>query len=279
MLQLEIPTVTVAEAIAAVTQRMRLQPHSSRILARTADMEAAEKLYITAGYNGELHALGRELPATGNDSEYLVYAYDGGLVAGKQGRVIYDRIMEGTPHERCPLCGRGIATTLDHQLPKSEYPLLAIIPANLVPACSACNQRKSSKAPVDASDMLLHPYFDELGAHRWLRARIHEESPARAEYFIEPADTWSITFTDRVVKHFNFFGLGRQYAVAAAGKLATARIRHAGLLERAGSDELRLHLAEAAEGHWLVSGNTWEGALYAALAESDWYVNGGMNEI
>ncbi|MET9166393.1 HNH endonuclease [Streptomyces griseoincarnatus] len=279
MLQLEIPKVTVTQAVAAVTRRMRLQPHAERILARTADMEMAESLYIAAGHNGELHALGSEIPEAAEDSEYLLYAYEKGLVAGKQGREIYDEIMQGTPHERCPLCGRGIATTLDHQLPKTEYPLLAIIPANLVPACGPCNQKKSGKAPTDASELLLHPYFDRLGTSRWLQARIHEESPARAEYFIEPGSDWSVAFTDRVVRHFTYFGLGRQYAVAAAGKLATGRIRHAGLLERAGAGELRLHLEEAAEGHWSVSGNTWEGALYAALARSDWYVNGGMNEM
>ncbi|QUW91918.1 hypothetical protein [Streptomyces sp. V17-9] len=277
MLQLEIPQVTVTEAIAAVTQRMRLQPHTDRIIARAGDMRAAEKLYVAAGHDGELHAVSADLPAIGGDGEYLEYAYDGGLVTSKQGREIYDQIMEGAPHERCPLCGRGIATTLDHQLPKSEYPILAIIPANLVPVCGPCNQKKSNKAPADASEMLLHPYFDELGASRWLRAKIHEETPARAEYFIQPGENWSTVLAGRVVRHFNFFGLRRQYAVAAAEKLATSRIRHAGLLDRGGPGELRLHLEEAAEDHWSVSGNTWEGALYTALAESDWYMNGGVN--
>ncbi|WP_107487806.1 HNH endonuclease [Streptomyces sp. M1013] len=279
MLQLDIPEVTVAEAAAAVTQRMRRQPHSTRIQARASDMETAEMLYIAAGHDGNLHNLNGDLPATEGDGEYLIFAYDGGLVASKAGRDIYDQILAGVPFERCPLCGRGIATTLDHQLPKSEYPILAITPANLVPACNTCNQRKSSKDPADASEMLLHPYFDELGTSRWLGARIHEESPARAEYFVKPSDNWGATFSERVVRHFNFFGLRRQYALAAAGKLATDRLQHAGLLQRVGPDELRLHLQEAAEGFWSTAGNTWEGALCSALAESDWYVNGGMNEV
>ncbi|MFJ3815264.1 HNH endonuclease [Streptomyces sp. NPDC090056] len=242
-------------------------------------MEIAEMLYIAAGRDGSLHSLSGELPAEDGDGEYLLYAYDGGLVASLAGRDIYDQILAGAPYERCPMCGRGIATTLDHQLPKSEYPILAITPANLVPACSACNQKKSSKDPADASEMLLHPYFDSLGSSRWLGARIHEESPARAEYFVEPADDWSTEFSERVARHFAFFGLSRQYAIAAAGKLAADRRQHAGLLERAGPDELRLHLKESAEGFWSVAGNTWEGALCNALAENTWYVNGGMNEI
>ncbi|MFJ4860132.1 HNH endonuclease [Streptomyces sp. NPDC088748] len=279
MLQLDIPELTVAEAAVAVTLRMRLQPHSNRIRARKSDMETAELLYITAGHGETLHNLSGELPATGGDGEYLIYAYDSGLVASKAGRDVYDQILAGAPYERCPLCGRGIATTLDHQLPKSEYPILAITPANLVPACSTCNQKKSSKDPADASEMLLHPYFDNLGTSRWLGVRIHEESPARAEYFVTPANDWSAEFSERVVRHFTFFGLSRQYALAAAGKLATDRYQHARLLERAGPDELRLHLKESAEGFRSVAGNTWEGALCVALAESDWYVHGGMNDI
>lgn len=279
MLQLDIPEVTVAEAAAAVTLRMRRQPHSNRIDARTSDMKTAETLYLAAGRDGTLHDLSRQLPATGSDGEYLEFAYDGGLVTSKAGRDIYDQILEGAPYERCPLCGRGIATTLDHQLPKSEYPILAITPANLVPACNKCNQRKSSKDPTDETETLLHPYFDSLGTSQWLEARIHEDSPARAEYFVRPGGDWSATFTDRVVRHFTFFGLRRQYALAAAGKLATDRIQHSGLLKRAGPDELRLHLQEAAAGYWSTAGNTWEGALCNALADSQWYVNGGMNEI
>lgn len=279
MLQLDIPEVTVTEAAEAVTRRMRRQPHSSRIQARAADMETAEMLYIAAGHDGTLHNLSGKIPAPGSDGPYLIFAYDGGLVTSRAGRDIYDQILAGAPFERCPLCGRGIATTLDHQLPKSEYPILAITPANLVPACNTCNQKKSSKDPMDSSEMLLHPYFDQLGTNQWLGTRIHEESPARAEYFVESSEDWSAAFADRVVQHFNFFGLRRQYAIAAAGKLAADRLQHAGLLKRAGPDELRLHLREAAEGHWSIAGNTWEGALCNALAESDWYVNGGMNEI
>jgi len=279
MLQLDIPDVTVKEAARAVTQRMRLQPHSNRIRARTSDMEAAEKMYIAAGHDGTLHDLSDKLPETGNDKEYLIFAYDGGLVTSRAGRDLYDQILAGAPFERCPLCGRGIATTLDHQLPKSEYPILAITPANLIPACSKCNQKKSSADPAEPSEMLLHPYFDDLGTTRWLGVRIHEESPARAEYFVNSGDDWNPTFSARVVRHFRFFGLSRQYAVAAAGKLATDRLQHAGLLRRAGSNELRLHLQEAAEGYWSTAGNTWEGALCSALAESDWYVNGGMNQV
>lgn len=279
MLQLDIPEVTVTEAAAAVTQRMRRQPHLSRIQARTADMEMAEILYIAAYQDGTLTDLSKKISTAGSDEEYLLFAYDGGLVASKAGRDIYDQILAGTPFERCPLCGRGIATTLDHQLPKSEYPILAITPANLVPACSTCNQKKSNKDAADESEMLLHPYFDQLGTNQWLEARIHEESPARAQFFVRRSQDWSASFSERVARHFDFFGLSRQYALAAAGKLATDRLQHAGLLARAGSDELRLHLHEAADGHWSVAGNTWEGALCTALAKSEWYVNGGMNEV
>ena len=46
---------------------------------------------------------------------------------------------------------------LDHFFDKSTYPYLAICLYNLIPSCSTCNQRKSSKK-ID----ILHPYYESF---------------------------------------------------------------------------------------------------------------------
>jgi hypothetical protein len=46
---------------------------------------------------------------------------------------------------------------LDHFFDKSTYPYLAVCLYNLIPSCSTCNQRKSSKK-VD----ILHPYYESF---------------------------------------------------------------------------------------------------------------------
>lgn len=60
---------------------------------------------------------------------------------------------------RCPICGASFGysqVTLDHVLPKSKYPSLAILPVNLVPICLYCNMRKNSKI----KGRIFHPYFE-----------------------------------------------------------------------------------------------------------------------
>ncbi|HBR5289174.1 HNH endonuclease [Klebsiella pneumoniae] len=64
----------------------------------------------------------------------------------------------------CPCCGEpGKPTTLDHYLPKTAYPELAIIIANLTPMCNECQQNKSSDYhDENGNKIYIHPYFDPI---------------------------------------------------------------------------------------------------------------------
>lgn len=72
----------------------------------------------------------------------------------------------------CPYCGRAFTGAvrrksgklirtdqLDHFLPKSKYPQLALSLWNLIPSCGACNNRKSD----DCEEDILYPYAEEMG--------------------------------------------------------------------------------------------------------------------
>ena len=64
----------------------------------------------------------------------------------------------------CPSCGEsGKPGTLDHYLPKSEFPELSVVIANLTPMCSECQGRKSSDYKnADGKKLFIHPYFDAI---------------------------------------------------------------------------------------------------------------------
>lgn len=76
---------------------------------------------------------------------------------------MYDALKGGRDEGLCPLCAHRDVEAPDHQLPKSKYPLLSVVPVNLVPACHRCNAIKSDADPKTASEQALHPYFDDLG--------------------------------------------------------------------------------------------------------------------
>ncbi|WP_217519849.1 hypothetical protein [Vibrio metschnikovii] len=85
----------------------------------------------------------------------------------KQGQTPFT-ILEEVRNEHgllfCPSCGEdGAPGTLDHYLPKTEFPELAFCIANLTPMCSTCQGKKSSDyLTTDGRKAFLHPYYDEI---------------------------------------------------------------------------------------------------------------------
>lgn len=96
-----------------------------------------------------------------SDMEYL---YNKKLVGGNaECRKYYEALLN--PEETdftCPFCGIDSIQSLDHYLPKSKYPALAITPVNLVGMCSDCNRGKSNSEIKSISEHLLHPYFSNV---------------------------------------------------------------------------------------------------------------------
>ena len=78
--------------------------------------------------------------------------------------VILDKLRRKHNLLFCPCCGEpGKPTTLDHYLPKTSYPELSIIIANLTPMCSECQQNKSSDyMDTNGKKIYIHPYFDAI---------------------------------------------------------------------------------------------------------------------
>lgn len=62
------------------------------------------------------------------------------------------------PVDKCPYCGMGEATTLDHFLPKSVYKELATCRLNLVPLCWKCNLEKKDKD----FNGFIHSYYQDF---------------------------------------------------------------------------------------------------------------------
>lgn len=57
----------------------------------------------------------------------------------------------------CPMCGGTSVATLDHVLPKANYPEFSVLSFNLVPSCDGCQRRRSNKGALYE---FIHPYFD-----------------------------------------------------------------------------------------------------------------------
>jgi hypothetical protein len=194
------------------------------------------------------------------------------------GRPLYDKLLSSCAHGRCPLCGQRVVSTLDHHLPKSQYPALSVVPINLIPACADCNKAKIDSVPKTASQETIHPYFDDVESDLWLYAKVVETSPAALHFFVESPIACDAAKAKRIKYHFKVFKLSYLYTSHAATELVNIRDRLAQLFFQAGYEGVVAHLNEEAKSRQSTYMNSWQTAMYKALASSDWYCSGGFSE-
>ena len=204
----------------------------------------------------------------------LVDLYSKCMVAQtKPARAYYDQLMMLAPNGKCPFCGFGQATTLDHFLSKARYPAFSTLDANLVPACTDCNGGKVASEST-AENQILHPYFEDkcIEAESWLFAEILESAPACTRYFARPPDCWPMELKLRVENHFNSLGLAKRFSTEAATALSSL---YEQMQMLPNSADRKAHLDFLAITECRVRKNSWLAALYVALAANDWYLNIG----
>lgn len=196
----------------------------------------------------------------------------------KPAREIYDWLLSKAPLGRCPFCGIGHASTLDHYLPKTKFPQLSVVPLNLVPSCKDCNTGKSTAIATAAAEQCLHPYFDHENYinEQWLYAEVICTMPATIRFFVQAPAHWDNISSKRVQFHFRDFNLGSRYSVEASNQIACLRDTLSCYRELLGVDGLKQHLMIEAQAHSDQHCNSWQTAMFQALAESDWYCESGF---
>jgi len=187
----------------------------------------------------------------------------------KPARKIYDSLLSRAPHGRCPFCGIGNASTLDHYLPKSRYPTLSVVPQNLVPSCKDCNTGKRANISTVAETQSLHPYFDNSSviSEQWIFADVESTYPETVRFFVCAPEDWGETLKKRVHSHFADFNLASRFSIEAADELANKRYLLIEFERKNGTQALIDLLSDEADSHFRVHKNSWQTAFYQALHE------------
>lgn len=236
-------------------------------------------LYAKAAASATLHPLKEQLenkPKDEADRDVLVANYKSRLLKSRACRPYYEQLLAAAPYGRCPLCGHRTVSTLDHQLPKKAYPLLAVVPDNLVPACADCNRMKNDTVASDSTRQTLHPYFDVADDRRWLYAKVLPTEQRTVVFYAEPSDELAPLMQARIRHHFAEFRLAALYGPQAAREMAGIEVTISGLRHRAGPAAVGDQLRDRAAGWAAYSLNCWQHALYEALAADHGYVSEGL---
>ena len=258
--------------------RVRDRGLKNRLRAVSPLIETAATEYDDAADAGTLHTISREAVVGGNvDNEELVKVYSGRMVpATGPGRPVYDAILAGAPCDRCPLCGVGSVTTLDHHLPKGEYSCLTVTPNNLVPSCEWCQGAKMEAYPTAAGEQTMHPYFDDFQADQWLKAVVRQTAPATFDFLVDAPAGWEATRIERAHHHLKTFNLNALFSSYAAEELTNIRQRLADLLATGNAASVKAHLVEEAASRRAAHLNSWPTAMYEAAGNNDWFCAGGF---
>ncbi|AUC84925.1 HNH endonuclease [Polaribacter sp. ALD11] len=68
----------------------------------------------------------------------------------------------------CPNCTIEKVASLDHYIPKDEFPEFSVNPINLVPCCSTCNSKKKENWKDDKQLLFLNLYSDIIPLSQYL---------------------------------------------------------------------------------------------------------------
>jgi hypothetical protein len=131
------------------------------------------------------------------------------------------------------------------------------------------------RQPANAAEQTLHPYFDDVDGEVWLKATLTTSNEPALTFRADPPQGWDPVLRQRVDGHFRTFGLAELYASNAAAELAGLRHEVATVHQSAGVLAVRDHLQVRAASRRSIEKNSWQTAMYEALAGSQWFWSGG----
>jgi hypothetical protein len=277
MRRMERPGRSALEAFQTCISGVNEEELKSRLERIQLTVARESDLYLAAAVERQFHTVPTAAQIDGLvTAEEMSELYSTHFAEqGAAARAIYDELIGAVRNGKCPLCGQGVVYTLDHFLPKYRYPALSVTPLNLVPACRDCNGHKGRRFPRVPEAATLHPYFDNVEEDSWLGARVLEVKPAVVRFFVKKVPHWDEVIQTRVELHFRVLKLSKLYSSNAADELESIR-ENLQPLFRSGAATLRDYLEEVARGRVKGRLNSWQTAMYVALAASEWYWGGGF---
>lgn len=281
MRSLPIPAQQARAVFETCISRVRNPDLRRRLQAVAALVEQEAANFELSVRAGTMHAVPQQGVLNGDVlADEMEKVYTSRMAkADTPGRPVYDALLAAPAYGRCPLCNQRTVSTLDHQLPKTTHSALVVAPLNLVPACKDCNTTKLDKLPASAAEVTLHPYFDNVETVSWLKARVHHTTPAAVEFFVERPDTWDDVLAERVEAHFILFKLAALYTSHAAEELTGQQFILSQLHGTSGKIGVQAHLRDQAATRRAAQLNSWQTACYTALAEDEWYCDGGFRAL
>ena len=273
MIKLEKPQMQQGTIIDDCISNMRENKKKQNLKASKEEIVEVSEQYDALAEKGNLsYILPKDKSKAGATKDELISLYDDKFSKRDQiPRKYYDEIILLAQNGKCPQCGQRQVKTLDHYLPKSKYPLLAITPYNLIPCYSDCNKDKLDALFESREKETIHPYYDDFDDDVWLKAILIEQDPLSFKFFTCKPEYWSEIKCKRVENHFEVFHLNELYKPYAAEMITTEMGWINRLFRRCGEEIAKQEILDRISDERKIQKNTWKAAVYDALYTSTWF--------
>ncbi|WP_197025892.1 HNH endonuclease signature motif containing protein [Nocardioides sp. URHA0020] len=234
----------------------------------------------TAIHTQALHGVtSAQYKVAGLSDDELKALYKGQLSRqNSKARHLYDHVMSNALHSLCSYCQYGVANTLDHFIPITVVPGLAIDLWNLVPACDRCNKHLLDAFDYAAEHQMLHPYAMPASvppSARWLRAAVHPGPVAAVSFHADPDSSLDDLTRARIIHQFTRLDLGVLFQVVAARELSGTCRNLAERFPGGKPQPVAAHLRELSDDALAADPNDRRGVMYEALATDEWFTTVG----
>lgn len=229
--------------------------------------------YVDAGGRGDILQPDPYWDTQRGDAIVTAYrqTYKNGRLSDLRGRL---KLLMAN---RCPSCGGARPGELDHHLPKAIYHELALLPANLVACCGACNRTKRAAVGAVPEEALLHPYFDGVPDVPFMIATIEVgERHVRATLiFDEAAAIGDDLLAARMRNHFGAIDLNERLK-SEVDELINETSASFVTEPPPNAETVKTSLLKSAEAKaGFFGAGCWQAAVFTAMANSDAYCEGG----
>ena len=204
------------------------------------------------------------------DNFEKLYSYKNSNI--KKLRLAIQNLQDNSTKHKCQYCTINNHDTLDHFLPKSKYWEYVIHPLNLVPCCSDCNRKLSSK-----EDSSLNLYLDNLPTEQYLFVNItFTDSIPNFDFELRNVNnnTINAALYVKIKQHFASLGLLERMKEAAITEYTEfynsikAQLQHSNISDIKSCTLIIIHNNKVSYGH-----NHWKYIFQEALINNQNFIN------
>ncbi|WP_151717108.1 HNH endonuclease [Acinetobacter sp. TUM15071] len=192
--------------------------YKHRIVPLSRKMLPAFEEYDDAFSLNSLHIVNASVTFTDDEKSDVLklYQYD-----QKQFTLLKNAIVSRANNcedHTCQYCTINSVNTLDHIMPKNDYPEFCVHPKNLVPACSQCNGKKSTKWMTNGVFEFLNPYLHQLPKIQFLFVNVeYINGTFKVRYYLNNSNNYLPSYLFNIIEnHFRNLDLLERYKQSAA---------------------------------------------------------------